>query len=69
MASSTPKTRGASVGARRVFPVAANGAGIGEGGIGAGGDALFPALALAPRAAILATAYSAIPALLIGYGW
>ena len=33
------------------------------------GDALFPALALAPRAAILATAYSAIPALLIGYGW
>ena len=33
------------------------------------GDALFPALALTPRAAILATAYSAIPALLIGYGW
>jgi hypothetical protein len=33
------------------------------------GDALFPALALAPRAAILATAYSALPALLIGYGW
>ncbi len=33
------------------------------------GDALFPALALAPKAAIWATAYSAIPALLIGYGW
>lgn len=33
------------------------------------GDALFPAIALAPRAAILATLYSAIPALLIGYGW
>ncbi len=33
------------------------------------GDALFPALALVPRAAILATAYSAVPALLIGYGW
>ncbi len=33
------------------------------------GDALFPALALAPRAAILATLYSAIPAFIIGYGW
>lgn len=33
------------------------------------GDALFPALALAPRAAILATLYSAIPALLIGYAF
>ncbi len=33
------------------------------------GDALFPALALAPKAAIWATAYSAIPALMIGYGW
>ncbi|MCF2909445.1 putative manganese transporter [Pseudoalteromonas sp. DL2-H2.2] len=32
------------------------------------GDALFPALALAPRAAALATLYSAIPALLVGYG-
>ena len=31
------------------------------------GDALFPALALAPRAAILATLCSAAPALLIGY--
>lgn len=38
-------------------------------GIANDGDALFPALALAPRAAILATAYSAIPALLVGYGW
>lgn len=33
------------------------------------GDALFPALALAPRAALLATIYSAVPAILIGYGW
>lgn len=33
------------------------------------GDALFPALALAPRAAVLATVYSAIPAVIIGYGW
>ena len=33
------------------------------------GDALFPAIALAPRAAILATLYSAIPAVFIAYGW
>jgi hypothetical protein len=33
------------------------------------GDALFPAIALAPRAAILATLYSAIPALIVGYAW
>lgn len=33
------------------------------------GDALFPAIALAPGAAIMATLYSAIPALLISYGW
>ncbi|HEX2258063.1 MAG TPA: putative manganese transporter [Afifellaceae bacterium] len=33
------------------------------------GDALFPAIALAPRAAIAATLYSALPALAIGYGW
>lgn len=33
------------------------------------GDALFPALALAPRAAVLATLYSAVPALVIGYAW
>lgn len=32
------------------------------------GDALFPAIALAPRAAVAATLYSAVPALLIGYG-
>lgn len=32
------------------------------------GDALFPALALAPKAALLATLYSAIPALLLAYG-
>jgi len=31
------------------------------------GDALFPALALAPRAALLATLYSAVPALLVAY--
>lgn len=33
------------------------------------GDALFPAIALAPRAALLATFYSAVPALIVGYGW
>ncbi len=33
------------------------------------GDALFPAVALNPRAAIVATAYSAIPALIIAYGF
>lgn len=32
------------------------------------GDALFPAIALAPKAAILATLYSALPALVIAYG-
>jgi len=32
------------------------------------GDALFPAIALAPRAAFVATIYSAIPALLLAYG-
>ncbi|WP_353219069.1 putative manganese transporter [Salinisphaera sp. S4-8] len=32
------------------------------------GDALFPAIALAPKAAVMATLYSAIPALLVGYG-
>ncbi len=31
------------------------------------GDALFPALALAPRAAVVATLYSALPALVISY--
>lgn len=33
------------------------------------GDALFPALALAPKASLLATAYSAIPAFIVGYGY
>jgi hypothetical protein len=33
------------------------------------GDALFPAIALNPRAAVMATAYSAVPALLLGYGF
>lgn len=38
-------------------------------GIANDGDALFPAIALAPRAAVLATLYSAIPAVIVGYGW
>lgn len=33
------------------------------------GDALFPAIALSPKAAILATAYSAAPAVAVGYGY
>jgi len=33
------------------------------------GDALFPAIALNPRAAVLATAYSSVPALIVGYGF
>ncbi len=33
------------------------------------GDALFPAIALNPRAAVLATVYSAIPALIVAYGF
>ena len=33
------------------------------------GDALFPAIALHPRAAILATLYSAIPAFIVAYGY
>jgi len=33
------------------------------------GDALFPAIALAPKAAILATIYSAIPAIIVAYGY
>ncbi len=33
------------------------------------GDALFPAIALAPRAAIVATLYTTIPALLLAYTW
>ena len=33
------------------------------------GDALFPAIAVAPRAAALATLYSAIPAVAVAYGW
>lgn len=32
------------------------------------GDALFPAIAMTPKAAIIATLYTAIPALLVGYG-
>ena len=33
------------------------------------GDALFPAIALAPKAAIMATLYSAIPAIIVAYGY
>ncbi len=33
------------------------------------GDALFPAIALAPKAAILATLYSAVPAIIFAYGY
>ena len=33
------------------------------------GDALFPAIALAPRAAVVATIYSAIPAFVVAYGY
>ena len=33
------------------------------------GDALFPAIALAPKAAILATVYSAIPAIVVAYSY
>ena len=33
------------------------------------GDALFPALAVAPKAAVVATLYSAVPALIVAYGW
>ena len=32
------------------------------------GDALFPAIALNPRAAVMATVYSAVPALIVAYG-
>ena len=33
------------------------------------GDALFPAIALSPKVAIIATLYSAIPALIVAYGY
>ena len=33
------------------------------------GDALFPAIALAPKAALIATLYSAIPAFIFAYGY
>jgi len=32
------------------------------------GDALFPAIAMAPKAAVIATVYTSIPALAVGYG-
>ena len=33
------------------------------------GDALFPAIALAPKTAIVATLYSTIPAIMVAYAW
>ena len=33
------------------------------------GDALFPAIALAPRAAVVATIYSAVPAIIVAYSY
>ncbi|MGL1956039.1 MAG: putative manganese transporter [Colwellia sp.] len=33
------------------------------------GDALFPAIALAPKMAVIATLYSAIPAIIVAYGY
>jgi len=33
------------------------------------GDALFPAIALAPKAAVVATVYSALPAFIVAYGY
>ncbi|MBN3493012.1 putative manganese transporter [Vibrio neptunius] len=33
------------------------------------GDALFPAIALAPKAALVASIYTAVPALLVGYSY
>jgi hypothetical protein len=33
------------------------------------GWALFPAIAIAPKVAIVATLYSAVPAIILAYGW
>ena len=33
------------------------------------GDALFPAIAMAPKAALIATLYSALPAIVVAYGY
>ena len=33
------------------------------------GDALFPAIAIAPKAALVATLYSGVPAAIVAYGW
>ena len=33
------------------------------------GDALFPAIAVAPKAAVVASLYSAVPAVVVAYGW
>lgn len=47
-----------------VLPVSA----LAANAISNDGDALFPALALAPRAALAATVVTALPALVVGYG-
>jgi len=47
-----------------VLPVSA----LAANAISNDGDALFPALALAPRAALAASVVTAIPALVVGYG-
>ena len=33
------------------------------------GDALFPAIALTPKVAMLASLYTSVPALIVGYAW
>ena len=33
------------------------------------GDALFPAIALAPKAALIATIYSGLPAIIVAYSY
>ena len=33
------------------------------------GDALFPAIEIAPKVAVVATLYSAVPAVIVSYGW
>jgi hypothetical protein len=33
------------------------------------GDALFPAIVISPKAAILATLYSGVPAVIVAYAW
>jgi len=42
--------------------------GLAANAISNDGDALFPAIAMAPKAAVIATLYTSIPALVVGYG-